>query len=144
MHWLNVLTLTSVFLMIGVELSVSLFVNPVSWQLELEAQEGAVSLFATRFGKAMPFWYAGNLSLLGLETWFWKHQAGFARLLTGSVIWAAVIVLTLTLLVPINNRLAARSAADWQQQHRRWNALHIVRIVLLTIAGLLAASVLVG
>jgi hypothetical protein len=39
-------------------------------------------------------------------------------------------------LVPINKRIAARSAADWQQQHRRWDHWHRLRVLVLAIAAL--------
>ncbi len=58
MLFLDVLTILCTGLMIGNELAVSLFVNPVIWQLEEGSQAKALSLFAGILGKVMPFWYA--------------------------------------------------------------------------------------
>jgi hypothetical protein len=42
------------------------------------------------------------------------------------------------MLVPINNRIAllntAAPAPGWKHDHRKWDSLHRVRILLLTIA----------
>lgn len=59
------------------------------------------------------------------------------------------VVMSLTVLVPINNRIATWTAdnhpADWREQHRRWNGWHYARIavivaafVLMLIAGIVA------
>jgi ABC-type Fe3+ transport system permease subunit len=59
------------------------------------------------------------------------------------------VVISITLLVPINNRTAAWTAdhhpADWREQQQRWDRLHYVRVaiiiaafVLTLIAGIVA------
>jgi hypothetical protein len=58
MLFLDILTILCAGLMIGNELAVSLFVNPVIWKLEDRSQAKALSLFAGTLGKVMPFWYA--------------------------------------------------------------------------------------
>ncbi len=138
MHVMDVLTILSVGLMIGNELAVSLFVNPVMWQLDNRSQTQALNLFARILGKAMPVWYAVCLLLILMEAYVRRHEHGFALLLTAAAIWIVVIVLTVTLLVPINNRIAAMTpevfAASGKREHKKWDTMHRWRVVALTVA----------
>jgi hypothetical protein len=137
MHFLDVLTIVCAGLMIGNELAISLFVNPVVWQLEDRPQAKALSLFAGTLGKVMPFWYALCLVLMIVETYLRRDQPALTPLLVAVAIWIATIVYTLTTLVPINNRIA--SLADglpqgWREEHKRWDSHHRWRILLLMTA----------
>jgi uncharacterized membrane protein len=75
------------------------------------------------------------LLLLAAETWLHRGSAAYPLLLIAVALWLAVIVFTIAVLVPINKRIAARSAADWQRQHRRWDHWHRLRVLLLAIAA---------
>ncbi|MEA2543078.1 MAG: hypothetical protein QOH35_4444 [Acidobacteriaceae bacterium] len=137
MLFLDVLTILCTGLMIGNELAVSLFVNPVIWQLEDGSQAKALSLFAGILGKVMPFWYAWCLTLMIAETYLLRHRPGLTLLLIAVVIWIAIIVYTVTTLVPINNRIARLADAlpeGWRQEHKRWDTYHRWRILSLVIA----------
>ncbi len=132
---LDILTTGCIGLLIGTELAVSVFINPILWKLENPLQLTATRLFARRLGGAMPFWYVASLVLLIAETIVRRHESGAALLAIASVIWAAVIVLTILFLVPINNRLAqlgATSVAEVaRQQHRKWDRMHRYRVAAL-------------
>lgn len=138
MQFLDLITILCTGFMIGTELAVSLFINPVIWQLDEQAQTKALSLFARLLGKAMPFWYAAGLILLIAEAYLHRHEPAFALLLVAAVIWASAIIYSLFALVPINNRIAALTTATqpagWRQEHKKWNTLHIWRIVMLIVA----------
>jgi len=137
MLFLDVLTILCTGLMIGNELAVSLFVNPVVWQLEDRSQAKALSLFAGILGKVMPFWYVLCLLLMIAETYLRRHRPGLTLVLIAVVIWIAIIVYTLTTLVPINNRIARLADGlpeGWRQEHKRWDMYHRWRILLLVIA----------
>lgn len=138
MHVLDVVTILAVGLMIGNELAVSLFVNPVMWRLDNLSQTQALGMFARILGKAMPVWYAACLLLILMEAYVRRHQGGLDILLVAAVIWIVVILLTVVFLVPINNRIAAMSpevfAASGKYEHRRWDTLHRWRVVVLTVA----------
>jgi uncharacterized membrane protein len=137
MLFLDVLTILCTGLMIGNELAVSLFVNPVIWQLEERSQAKALSLFAGILGKVMPFWYALCLILMIAETYLRRHQPGLALLLVAVAIWIAIIIYSVTALVPINNRIAGladRLPEGWRQEPKRWDTYHRWRILLLVIA----------
>jgi uncharacterized membrane protein len=124
--------------MIGNELAVSAFVNPAIWQLDEAAEAKAAMLLARSLGKVMPFWYVLCLVLIGIEAYLHRDDANLFPLLAAVVVWSATIVYTVTLLVPINNRIAAllpiSPSATWKQDHKRWDTLHRWRIVLLIIA----------
>ena len=129
------MTIFVIFLLIGVEFCVSAFINPVIRQLEAEPQAKALSLFARLLGGVMPFWYGACLLLIAVQGWLHRGTAVFPLLAIAAVLWLAVIVFTVAVLVPINNRIAARSSADWQHEHRRWNNLHELRVLVLAIAA---------
>jgi hypothetical protein len=134
---LDILTILSTGLMIGNELAVSLFVNPVIWQLEDRSQAKALSLFAGALGKAMPFWYVLCLVLMIVETYVRRHQPALTLLLAAVAIWIAIIVYTVTTLVPINNRIARLAGAlpeGWREEHKRWDRYHRWRILSLMVA----------
>ncbi len=137
----SIATLLSVDLMIGTEFAVWAFINPILEKLDVQAREKATRLFARKLGKVMPFWYAGNFLILGIETFLLRGQGVVGLLGTASGIWAAVIVLTLIFLVPINNRLAREdsglSSDQAHRQHQRWDAMHRARVVALAAAFVL-------
>jgi uncharacterized membrane protein len=123
--------------MIGTEFAVSMFIGPVLEKLG-PAKAKATSLFAQRLGAAMPVWYALSLVFLITETALRRHESGFSLLVLATAIWVAVIVLTLFLLVPINNRIAKLESESFseklQKEHRRWEMLHRGRVAALAVA----------
>jgi uncharacterized membrane protein len=123
--------------MIGTEFAVSVFIGPVLEKLGA-AKAKATSLFAQRLGTAMPFWYALSLLFLIAETALRRHEHGFGLLALATAIWVTVILLTVLLLVPINNRIAKMESESFsdklQQQHRRWKILHHGRVAALAVA----------
>ena len=138
MIFFNLFTILCLGLLIGNELTVSLFINPVMQQLDPRPRTQALSLFAQFLGKVMPFWYALCLLLLLAETALYRHETVFRFLIIASSLWAAVIVFTVTTLVPINNRIAALQPeaplSSWQKEHHRWDILHRWRVGLLILA----------
>jgi uncharacterized membrane protein len=96
----------------------------------------------------MPDWYGLCLALVALESFLHRHQAAVVPLLTATLIWAGVIVFTIGVLVPINNRIAslntAAPAPGWKHDHKGWDSLHHVRIPLLAVAFLALTYALVA
>ena len=133
----SIATILSIGLMIGTEFAVWAFINPILEKLDEPARRNAVRLFAEKLGRVMPFWYGANFALLVIEAFLMR---GYAAGLLGIAlaIWAAVIVLTLIFLVPINNRLARKvsglSPDQEHRQHQRWDVLHRARVVSLVVA----------
>src|SRR5215471_9677357 len=102
-QFLDIVTIVCIGLMIGVEFAVSAVIGPVLGKLEGSARAQATRLFAKTLGTAMPFWYGLSLLLLAAEAVVRHTQWGFGVLVTACAIWAVVILLTVLLLVPINN-----------------------------------------
>jgi uncharacterized membrane protein len=148
MHLLDTITITLAGLMVGNELAVSAFVNPALRRLDSGPQARALSILARSLGRAMPVWYGLCLALLALESFLRRHQTTVAALLTAVVIWAGAIILSIAVLVPINNRIASLNTAapvpGWEREHRKWDVLHRVRILLLVVAVLVLTSALVA
>ena len=137
MHLFNVATMFVVLTLVGVEFSVSAFVDPSAWRLETAPQAVMLGRVAAVLGKIMPFWYAGALVLLGAETWLNRHTPGSEVLLTASVIWL------LTTLVPLNKRVV-EAGPGWQAAHRTWDRRHRMRILALAIAAILLSYAVVN
>ena len=148
MHILNIITITSAGLMTGNELAVSAFMNPALRRLESGPQAQALSILARSLGRAMPVWYVLCLALMALESFLHLHQAALAPLLIAAGLWVGAIILSVSVLVPINNRIAslnaAASAPGWERDHRKWDALHRVRIILLILALVIVVNSLVA
>jgi uncharacterized membrane protein len=135
---LDLVTTICIGMLVGVEFSVSAFINPVVWKLDEYAQTAAVRLFSQRLGKAMPFWYSCALILLIIEAVARRHESSFLLLAIAAVIWIVVILLTMRLLVPINNRMARLQdgpvAAEVKGERRKWDSLNRLRITALVVA----------
>jgi hypothetical protein len=106
---LNLVTTICLGLLIGTELAVSAFINPVLAQLGDKAEAQATRLFAKRLGGFMPFWYGFAFLLLAAQSVAARHQAGFAWIVAAAALWVLVIAFSVLVLVPINNRIVAMS-----------------------------------
>lgn len=136
--FLYIATTICIGLLIGTELTVSVFINPMLRKLDDHAHARAISLFAARLGRAMPFWYGLSLLLLVIETIVERHELGNSLLIAACAIWFAVIMLSVLVLVPINNRMMQLDAHSFpeeaQREHRRWTNLHHLRVTALIVA----------
>jgi uncharacterized membrane protein len=94
--------------MAGNEFAIAAFVHPQLQRLDTKAHVQAASKLATALGKAMPLWYGLALALIigaAFEHMPISHGPGFLIAIV-AVLWAATIIFTITMLVPINNRIA--------------------------------------
>lgn len=142
MHIFNVATIFIVVSLIGVEFSVSAFVNPAAWRLDPEPQLKMLGRFALVLGRVMPVWYPVCTLLLGIQTWLRWHSPEVGILLASDGLWLLASVASIFFLVPLNSRIA-EGAADWQRIHRTWDKRHRVRIVVLALAAVLLTYALV-
>jgi uncharacterized membrane protein len=143
MHVFNVVTLFIVLTLVGVEFSVSAFVNPAASRLESEPQLQILSRLALVLGKVMPVWYPVSTLLFAIQTWLCWHTPGRAILLTADAIWVLTSLASIAFLVPLNTRIA-QGSTDWQRIHRIWDRRHRVRIAALSIAAVLLTYVVVS
>src|ERR1700743_3735657 len=110
MNLLNIATILCIGLMIGAELAVSVFINPVVRKLDLARQARAFRLFGRRLGRAMPVWYIASLLLLVSETITHRHESHVRLLGVAIAFWGAAVALSLLSLVPINTRMVRTAA----------------------------------
>ena len=142
MHLFNVVTLFVVLTLLGVEFSVSAFMNPAASRLEPESQLKMLSRSALVLGKVMPVWYTVSTLFLGIQTWLCWQTPGRSILLTADAIMVLIAVASIFLLVPLASRVA-EGAADWQRINRIWDRRNRVRIAALATAAVLLTYVAV-
>jgi uncharacterized membrane protein len=138
---LAVITATVTGVMVGVEFSVAVFTNPALRRLPAGPSLQAFADGARVGGRVMPFWYIGSLLLMaGLAAAKWGGPAGDAAVAAAALLVVSA-VMSVTLLVPINNRIATWTAddhpADWREQHQRWDRLHYARVAVIVAAFVL-------
>lgn len=141
---LNALAVVITGPMVGVELAVAVFFNPLIARLPDDAFRAARGRAARVLGAVMPFWYIGALLLLAVAAM--RAGGGTRGWLCGGAagLLAAAVLLTVTMLVPINNRIAKWPAAGEVSRElaARWDRLHQVRVVvLLVLFAMLAVAV---
>ncbi len=140
-HFAHVLTVLVVGTLVGVELGVAAFMNPILERLPDDAYRRARATGSRILGTVMPFWYATAAALLVADA----VRAPAPLPIAAVAVMAVVMVLTLTTLVPINNRVAAWATAGPDEAPtsrdlaRRWDRLHWLRVALLLAAFVLVA-----
>lgn len=138
---LAVITATVTGVMAGAEFAVAVFVNPIQRRLPVGSWIEATAAGGRLLGRVMPFWYIGSLLLTaGLAAAKWGGTAGDAAVAAAALLVVSV-VMSLTLLVPINNRIITWTAdnhpADWREQHQRWDRWHYARVAIIVVAFVL-------
>ena len=123
--------------LVGVEFGVAAFVNPIAAGLPDDAFRQFRSSGGRLLGAVMPFWYVGALALL-IGT---AVVATSALSIASAAVMAAAILLTVTTLVPINNRISRWTAdADVSRALAgRWDRLHWLRVALLVATWVMLA-----
>jgi uncharacterized membrane protein len=138
---LAVITATVVGTMVGVEFAVAVFVNPILLRLPAGPSLEARADGARVLGRVMPFWYVGSLVLTaGLAAATWGRPAAGAAI-AATVLLTVSVVMSIALLVPINNRSATWTASDhpgdWREHQQRWDRLHYARVAIIVVAFVL-------
>jgi uncharacterized membrane protein len=146
----DIATATVAATMAGNELCVAAFVHPQLRKLSDNVHAQIAPPLARALGKAMPLWY--GLALVLILGAAYEHRPVFSGsgllIAFAAVLWAVTIVFTITMLVPINNRIAGMNPqqpyATWLEDRCRWDKLHRVRVELLIVAVLLLLAGLFG
>ncbi|VEG45183.1 protein of uncharacterised function (DUF1772) [Mycolicibacterium flavescens] len=140
---IGVLALLIVGPLVGVELAVAVFLNPVLGRLPDGAFAQARSDSGRVLGTVMPFWYAGALVVLIVAAVLLRVDWLF---ITAALTMALAVVATVALMVPINNRIGRWSGgADADRGlARQWDRLHWRRVGLLVVVFGLAVAALAG
>lgn len=140
-HSIDALAVVVTGLLVGVELAVAVFFHPLIARLPDDAFRTARGGAGRTLGTTMPFWYAIVLLLLvslaiqergAPRDWLCGIAAG---------LMAVVVLLTVALLVPINNRIAKWPSTGGLSRElaARWDRRHRVRVVLLLAVFVLLA-----
>lgn len=142
---LEVITTVVVGVMVGVEFSVAFFVNPILDGLPGDNGLRGRTHGARLLGFVMPFWYIGSLVLSAVWAIAGRHHHGAGLVVTAAALLIVSVIMSVTLLVPINNRAKTWDVdgvpADWRQQMHRWDRFHYVRVaVIIGAFALLAAA----
>ncbi|MFF8715131.1 anthrone oxygenase family protein [Streptomyces sp. NPDC015184] len=143
---LEVVTTVTVGVMVGVEFSVAFVIRPILNALPEDSGQLGHAHGGRMLGAVMPFWYIGSLALVGI--WAaagWDHH-GSGLVVTAGALLALSVVMSLLLLVPINNRnrtwTPENRPADWREQMNRWERWHYVRVAVIIAAFALLAAAL--
>jgi uncharacterized membrane protein len=137
-------------MMVGNEFAVAAFVHPQLRRLNDRTHAQAATPLAASLGKAMPLWYGLALVLiLGAAFEHRPLSSGPGLLLAlAATLWAATILFTIMMLVPINSRIAKMNPDQphegWLRDRARWDQLHRLRVALLIVALLLLLAGLFG
>ncbi|MGH3405562.1 MAG: anthrone oxygenase family protein [Streptosporangiaceae bacterium] len=135
---LAVIAATVVGTMVGVEFAVAVFVNPIFLRMPAGAAIEARADGGRVLGRVMPFWYIASLILTTGLAVAVRGAPATSAAAVGAGLLAVSVIMSITLLVPINSRSATWTAdhhpADWREQTQRWDRLHYARVAII-IAG---------
>lgn len=115
--------------LVGVELGVAAFTNPLVSKLPDDAYR-VVRTGGSRLGGAlMPFWYIGTFAVLIAGAVLSRHGAA----IVAAALMGVAVLLSVTVLVPINNRIGAwRGDEDVNRDLAgRWDRFHWLRVGLI-------------
>ena len=135
---LEILALVVVGTLVGAEFSVAAFFGPILGRLPDDGFGAARAESARLFGRVMPFWYVAGWALLagvaavsgGSQRWLFG---------AGAVLMVVTVLLSVVVLVPINNRIAAwRNPGEASRAlAARWDRLHWLRVAILALVFVL-------
>ncbi len=142
---LVVFTIVVVGVMVGVEFSVAFVINRI-----LDALPDDIGLLGRAhggrmLGAAMPVWYIASVVLVAIWAIAGWGDPGTGLVVTGGALLIVSVLMSVLLLVPINNRSKTwtpdNRPDDWKQQAHRWDSLHHLRVAVIVAAfALLAAA----
>lgn len=144
---LEVFTTVVVGLMVGVEFSVAFIVSRILDALPDDSSQLGHAHGGRMLGALMPFWYIGSVVLSAIWAVAARNHHGTGLVITAAGLLMVSVVMSILLLVPINNRnktwTAENRPADWREQLNRWNRFHYIRVAVIIAAFACLASALV-
>ncbi|WP_030343505.1 DUF1772 domain-containing protein [Streptomyces sp. NRRL S-1022] len=142
----QVFTIVVVGVMVGVEFSVAFVMNPILNALPGDAGQLGHAHGGRMLGAVMPVWYIGSVALVAIWAVAGWHRQGTGLVLAAAALLVLSVIMSLLLLVPINNRgktwTPENRPADWKEQLNRWKRWHYVRVAVIIGAFTLLAAAL--
>lgn len=125
----EILAISVTGILVGSEFVVAAFLNPILGRLPDDARRSARADAARWLGRLMPFWYLTAFALLVAVAVVADSQRRLVG--TGVGLMAVVVLLSVAVLVPINNRVAAGEGSA--ALVARWDRLHWLRVAILAV-----------
>ena len=142
---LEVFTTVVVGVMVGVEFSVAFVINPILDGLPDDSALRGRAHGGRMLGAVMPVWYLTSLVLVAVWAIAGRHH-GTGLVVTAGALLILSVIMSILLLVPINNRSKTWTSddrpADWKQQMNRWDRFHYVRVAVIIAAFALLVAAL--
>ena len=143
---LQVFTTVVVGLMVGVEFAVAFVLNRILDGLPDDSSQLGRAHGGRMLGAVMPVWYITSLVLVtGWAIAAWGDK-GAGLVVTAGALLILSVVMSVLLLVPINNRsktwTPGNRPADWKQQMNRWDRFHYIRVAVIVAAFALLVTAL--
>ncbi|MFF0561540.1 anthrone oxygenase family protein [Streptomyces sp. NPDC004266] len=143
---LEVFTTVVVGVMVGVELSVAFVVNRILDALPEDSGQLGRAHGGRMLGAVMPVWYIGSLVLSAVWAIAGWDRPGAGLVVTAGALLILSVIMSILLLVPINNRsktwTAENRPEDWKEQLNRWDRFHYVRVAVIIAAFTLLVAAL--
>ncbi|MFD7181312.1 anthrone oxygenase family protein [Streptomyces sp. NPDC059904] len=143
---LEVVTTVVVGVMVGVEFSVAFVMNRIFNALPEDSGQLGRAHGGRMLGAVMPFWYIGSLVLVAIWALAGWHRPGAGLVATAGALLILSVVMSILLLVPINNRgktwTPENRPEDWKEQMNRWDRWHYVRVAVIIAAFTLLVTAL--
>ncbi|WP_392675083.1 anthrone oxygenase family protein [Streptomyces sp. LN785] len=143
---LEIVTTVVVGVMVGVEFSVAFVMNRIFNALPEDSGQLGRAHGGRMLGAVMPFWYIGSLVLAAVWAVAGWHHDGAGLVVTAGALLILSVVMSILLLVPINNRgktwTPDNRPEDWKEQMNRWDRFHYVRVAVIIAAFTLLVAAL--
>ncbi|MFG2887122.1 anthrone oxygenase family protein [Streptomyces sp. NPDC048297] len=143
---LEVFTTVVVGVMVGVEFSVAFVMNRIFDALPEDSGQLGRAHGGRMLGAVMPVWYITSLVLVAVWAIAGRHRPGAGLVVTAGALLILSVVMSILLLVPINNRgktwTPENRPDDWKEQMNRWDRFHYVRVAVIIAAFTLLVAAL--
>ncbi|MFJ6984017.1 MULTISPECIES: anthrone oxygenase family protein [unclassified Streptomyces] len=143
---LEVFTTVSVGVMVGVEFSVAFVINPILNALPEDSGQLGRAHGGRMLGAVMPVWYITSLVLVAVWAVARQDHDGTGLVVTAGALLLLSVVMSVLLLVPINNRgktwTPDSRPDDWKEQMNRWDRFHYARVAVIITAFTLLVTAL--
>ncbi|MBK0375978.1 DUF1772 domain-containing protein [Streptomyces sp. RB110-1] len=143
---LQIVTTVVVGLLVGVEFAVAFIMSRILNALPDDSSQRGHAHGGRMLGRVMPFWYIGSVVLGVIWAVAGRHDGGAGLVVTAVGLLILSVVMSVLLLVPINNRnrtwTPENRPADWREQLHRWERYHYVRVAVIIAAFTLLVTAL--